>query len=134
MVYLDQRGVGRSSSPEDRNYSLNRMIQDFEEVREALGIKEWLTLGHSFGGILQMAYVEKYSQSVKGMIMINCTLNMKESFCNSWIPKAAEFAGVSYTLPQTDSPDAILNRMMDVSKAMDEKMVRWKMAFSSQKK
>ncbi|NMC59984.1 MAG: alpha/beta hydrolase [Candidatus Methanofastidiosa archaeon] len=133
MIYLDQRGVSRSSSPKDKNYSLDRMIQDFEEVRGALGIKEWLTLGHSFGGILQMAYIEKYPQSVKGMIMINCTLNMKESFCNSWIPKAAEFAGVNYTLPQIDSPDAILNTMMEVSKAMDEKMVMWKMAYSSQR-
>ena len=133
MIYLDQRGVSRSSSPKDKNYSLDRMIQDFEEVREVLGITQWLTLGHSFGGILQMAYIEKYPQSIKGMIMINCTLNMKESFYNSWIPKAAEFAGVSYTLPQTDSPDTILNKMMEVAKAMEEKRVRWKMAYSSQK-
>ncbi len=133
MIYLDQRGVCRSSSPKEKDYSSDRMIQDFEEVRKALGIKEWLTLGHSFGGILQMAYIEKYPQSIKGMIMINCTLNMKESFCNSWIPKAAEFAGVSYTLPKTDSPDSILNKMMEVAKGMDEKGVRWKMAYSSQK-
>jgi proline iminopeptidase len=109
------------------------MIQDFEEVRKALEIKEWLTLGHSFGGILQMAYIEKYPQSIKGMIMINCTLNMKESFCNSWIPKAAEIAGVNYTLPQTNSPDSIFNKMIEVAKVMDEKRGRWKMAYSSQK-
>ncbi|HHU96098.1 MAG TPA: alpha/beta fold hydrolase [Petrimonas sp.] len=133
MIYLDQRGVSRSSSPKDNNYSLGRMIMDFEEIREALGIKEWLTLGHSFGGILQMAYVEKYPQSIKGMIMINCTLSMKESFCNSWIPKAAEFSRVSYTLPKNDSPDSILNEMMEVAKAMDENGVRWKMAYSFQK-
>lgn len=133
MIYLDQRGVSRSSSPKDNNYSLDRMIQDFEEVRKYLGITDWLTIGHSFGGILQMAYVEKHPQSVKGMIMINCTLNMKESFLNSWIPKAAEFAEVNYTLPQTDSPDLILNKMMEVSKVMGEKKVRWKMAYSSQK-
>lgn len=133
MIYLDQRGVSRSSSSKDKNYGLDRMIQDFEEVRESLGISEWLTLGHSFGGILQMAYIEKYPHSTKGMLMINCTLNMKESFCSSWIPKAAEFAGVSYTSPQTDSPDSILSKMMEVAKAMDEKKVRWKMAYSSQK-
>jgi len=39
MIYLDQRGVGRSSSPGDNNYSMERMIKDFEEVREYLGIK-----------------------------------------------------------------------------------------------
>ena len=35
MIYLDQRGVCRSSSPKDNNYSLERMILDFEEVRGA---------------------------------------------------------------------------------------------------
>lgn len=64
MIYLDQRGVCRSSSPKDNNYSLERMILDFEEVREALGIGEWLTLGHSFGGILQMAYSSQKNDSI----------------------------------------------------------------------
>ncbi len=49
MIYLDQRGVCRPSSLKDGNYSMDRMIQDFEEVRETLGIKEWFTLDHSFG-------------------------------------------------------------------------------------
>ncbi len=57
MIYLDQRGVCWSSSLKDGNYSMDRMIQDFEEVRETLGIKEWFTLGHSFGGILQIGVV-----------------------------------------------------------------------------
>jgi proline iminopeptidase len=50
MIYLDQRGVARSGSPADGNYSMARMVQDFEEVRLALGIDQWLTMGHSFGG------------------------------------------------------------------------------------
>jgi proline iminopeptidase len=54
MVYLDQRGTGRSTSPADGDYSMQRMVSDFEELREALGVEQWLTLGHSFGGILQM--------------------------------------------------------------------------------
>lgn len=52
MIYLDQRGVGRSSSPKDNNYSLKRIVNDFEELRNSLGIEQWLILGHSFGGIL----------------------------------------------------------------------------------
>lgn len=80
-----------------------------------------------------MAYVKKFPLSVKGMIMINCTLCMRESFCYSWIPKAAELAEVNYTLPSTFSPDSILNSMMNVADAMEVKKVRWKMAFASQK-
>src|SRR5512140_1675554 len=28
MIYLDQRGVARSTSPADANYSMDRMVQD----------------------------------------------------------------------------------------------------------
>ncbi len=132
MIYLDQRGVSRSSSPTDKNYSLDRMVQDFEEVRTALGIKEWLIIGHSFGGLLQMAYVEKYPQSIKGMMMINCTLSMKDSFSKSWIPKATELVGEYMDpLQENMSSELLLKRMMEVGKKMDDKKVRWKMAFAS---
>ena len=73
MIYLDQRGVGRSTSPKDHNYSMERIVKDFEEVRNSLGIKQWLTLGHSFGGILQMGYAERHPKIISGMLMINCT-------------------------------------------------------------
>jgi proline iminopeptidase len=33
MIYLDQRGISRSSSPASGDYSLDRMVRDFEEVR-----------------------------------------------------------------------------------------------------
>lgn len=96
MVYLDQRGVGRSGSPADLNFSLARLALDFEEVRKALGFENWLTLGHSFGGVLQMGYAELYPAAHKGMIMVNCTIDINESSCESWIPKAAEFVGEEY--------------------------------------
>lgn len=66
MVYLDQRGSGRSTSPADGDYSMDRMVADFEELRLALGFDRWLTLGHSFGGVLQMGYVER-AQELLGL-------------------------------------------------------------------
>jgi proline iminopeptidase len=131
MIYLDQRGVGRSSSPGDGNFSMDRMVRDFEEIRQALGISQWLTLGHSFGGILQMGYWEKYPQKIKGMIMINCTVSMEDSFGKSWLQKAAEFTGTEYRPVQTFTPDTLMSRLMEVSRALDEQGVRWKMTFVS---
>lgn len=132
MIYLDQRGVGRSSSPDDHNYSLDRLIADCEEVREALGIKQWLTLGHSFGGIIQVAYAEKHFEANMGMMMINCTLSMRESFCSSWIPKASSFLGVDDAANYQDDPTEILNKMMSIIGKLNEKELMWKMAFASQ--
>jgi proline iminopeptidase len=82
MIYLDQRGVSRSSTPENGDYSPQRMAQDFEEVRKALGIEKWLTFGHSFGGILQMAYNEHSPESIMGMLMVNCSLSFDQAVDN----------------------------------------------------
>lgn len=128
MVYLDQRGVGRSSGDHDNDYSMDRMILDFEEVRKELGYDSWITLGHSFGGILQMGYVERFPLSLKGMIMVNCTLNIKESFCESWGPKAAEFTGRD-SGPCSDDPEDIREMLWSHITNLREQNAFWKMGY-----
>ena len=44
MVYLDQRGVCKSETPKNDDFSFARQIQDWEEVRQALGIDHWLLM------------------------------------------------------------------------------------------
>lgn len=131
MIYLDQRGVGRSGSASNDDYSLKRMALDFEEVREALGFTDWLTIGHSFGGILQMGYAENFPEAQKGMMMINCTLYLNESFCDSWAPKASEFLGEDYIGCDKDSL-AMMERMNALGNALREKGVFWKMAYADE--
>ena len=131
VIYLDQRGVSRSSSPENGDYSIERMAQDFEEVREALGIKKWFTLGHSFGGLLQVAYAEGYPEAHLGMMMINCTLNLEESFCESWAPKASEIlADESFKSCALDTVP-LMDRMNILGSKLREKDKFWKMAYSN---
>lgn len=131
MIYLDQRGVGRSSSPKDNNYSLERMALDFEEVRQALGYESWITLGHSFGGILQMGYLEYYPQSSKGLIMVNCTLDISESFCESWSPKAAEFLGIKDLPGCANDTLPLMDRMQSHIYELKQKDIFWKMGFGT---
>lgn len=130
MIYLDQRGTGNSSSPKDNNYSMDRMIRDFEEVREELGINQWLTMGHSFGGILQMGYVIRKPNAIQGLIFINCTLSMNESFEKSWMPKAIEFAGTGVPPVCLDTTISVLKRMMNIIPVLNERDIRWKMFFA----
>lgn len=128
MIYLDQRGVGRSSGDQYADYSMNRVVMDFEEIRKELGYESWLTLGHSFGGILQMGYIEKFPDAVKGMIMVNCTLNLKESFCDSWGPKAAEFTGKPVS-PCSAEPSKLREMLGSYITILREQNVFWKMAY-----
>lgn len=130
MIYLDQRGVGRSGGDANGNYSMDRFAKDFEEVREALGYESWVTVGHSFGGILQMGYIERYPEAVKGMIMINCTLDLKTSFCESWSPKAAEFSGIVDSTP-CDTPENIRFKLGNHISQLRDKDLFWKMGYTN---
>ncbi len=130
MIYLDQRGVCRSTSPGDGNYTMERMVRDFEEVRKALGIRKWITLGHSFGGILQMGYARSHPEVITGMIMLNCSLCIEASAGES-IPKACEFLGIADTGSFTDKTVPLLERWSSVMNRMREKNLFWKMQYAS---
>ena len=76
MVYLDQRGSGRSASAPRANYTLERQVKDMEELRQSLHLEKWTLMSHSFGGILATAYAEKYPQRVQALILVNSILNL----------------------------------------------------------
>lgn len=129
MIYLDQRGVGRSKSPKNGDFSFDRMVKDFEEVREALGIKRWLTMGHSFGGILQMQYAKRHPDVIAGMLMINCTLDIVGG-AKSVLPRAYELLNdTSYGRYMNDSiPVGV--RVSKIYGALREKHLFWKMGYA----
>lgn len=93
MVYLDQRGVCKSETPAGNDFSFDRQIRDWEEVRTALGVEEWLLMGHSWGGILMMGYWQKHPEVIDGMLFVNCTLSCGTSMEESWLPTAIDILG-----------------------------------------
>lgn len=130
MIYLDQRGVGRSGSPVKSDFSLERMILDFEEVRKALEIESWFTMGHSFGGILQTAYAAAHPDVIRGMLMVNASLNMPGSFRSSWCPKALEFLDSTEDLPFcSDETIPLFDRWNELIVRLNNKDLMWKMGF-----
>lgn len=68
FIFYDQRGSLRSPAP-DSTISLQRFVQDLEDLREELGIKKVTLLSHSMGSILAYAYLRKYPQHVKGLVL-----------------------------------------------------------------
>ncbi len=130
MVYLDQRGVARSSSPDSGDYSLDRMALDFEEVRAALGFGPWLTMGHSFGGLLQMGYVLRYPASITGLICLNCTVSLEESSRSSWLPKGCEILGLDDCSEFLDPGVPVGQRVSRLGGMMRERGLFWKMAYA----
>ncbi|KAF2515487.1 alpha/beta hydrolase [Flavobacterium zhairuonense] len=102
MCYYDQRGCGRSGSPSDNNYSMDRMINDIEEIRAHLKTSKIFIIGHSFGGILATKYAEKYPQHVKGLILLNATLDINDSLLNQ-IAFMSKILGEDFSVKNKDS-------------------------------
>ncbi|WP_157836358.1 alpha/beta fold hydrolase [Rheinheimera texasensis] len=69
-ILFDQRGTGHSklSSINADTIQLALMVQDIEQLRQQLHIKQWVILGHSFGGMLGAAYAAKYPQHIRKLI------------------------------------------------------------------
>ncbi|MGZ3688713.1 MAG: alpha/beta fold hydrolase [Bdellovibrionota bacterium] len=73
VVTFDQRGTGRSSRPKSLNFSLQKQVGDLEAIRAALvgANQPVVLLGHSFGGIIEMAYAIRHPNQVRKLIFLD---------------------------------------------------------------
>jgi len=70
MVYLDQRGSGRSDRPKAAgNYSIPLLVDDIEALRRRLGAPRIDLIGHSFGTILGLEYAALYPNRVAHLVL-----------------------------------------------------------------
>jgi pimeloyl-ACP methyl ester carboxylesterase len=72
VVTYDQRGVGRSSSPEANpdNYTLVKYAEDLEAVRQAVARDSVYVFGHSWGGIVAQRYATLYPSHIRSMVLM----------------------------------------------------------------
>ncbi|PYX89144.1 MAG: hypothetical protein DMG67_15705 [Acidobacteria bacterium] len=70
LVFIDERGSGRSEKLEDASqYTVENMVEDVESVRQALGLGKINLLGHSYGGVLAQAYALKYQKNLSHLVL-----------------------------------------------------------------
>lgn len=80
VVMFDQRGVLRSQPLADADTcSMRDLVEDTEALRQALGVRAWTILGHSFGGYLALSYALAYPQSVDKVIFENPAISLDSS-------------------------------------------------------
>lgn len=70
LIFIDERGSGRSTKIEDASqYTIANMAGDIEAVRVALNLGKISLLGHSYGGALAQAYAFKYQRNLTHLIL-----------------------------------------------------------------
>ena len=58
VIFYDQLGCGKAESPSDENiYTVQRSVDEVDAVRQALGLKEIILYGHSWGSMLAIEYM-----------------------------------------------------------------------------
>ncbi len=84
LIFLDERGSGRSEKLEDpAGYTVEAMVEDVEAVRTALGLGRIDLLGHSYGGVLAQAYALRYQRNLDHLVLcstFHSTRKMNEVF------------------------------------------------------
>ena len=70
LIFIDERGSGRSQKLENpRGYTVGNMVEDVEDVRQALKLGKVTLLGHSYGGVLAQAYALRYQRNLSHLIL-----------------------------------------------------------------
>jgi proline-specific peptidase len=74
VIYLDQRGHGRSDRSSREHWTLAQWADDVREFCNVLGIENPIVLGVSFGGYVAMTYAIRHSAHPSKLVLISTAL------------------------------------------------------------
>lgn len=70
LVFIDNRGCGRSKKTNPQEYTLENNIEDIEALRQYLGLEQICILGTSYGGMVAQGYAIRYPQNIEKLILV----------------------------------------------------------------
>jgi proline iminopeptidase len=71
LIYLDQRGQGRSGRPPLQTCSPMQMADDAATLCRVLGIERPIVLGHSFGGFVALHLASRHPDVAGRLVLLN---------------------------------------------------------------
>lgn len=79
VLLYDQLGAGESDRPDDPAlWTIERSVQEAEQVRTALGLEHVHLLGQSYGGFVALEYVLRHPDAVRSLILSNTAASIPE--------------------------------------------------------
>ncbi|PHK31011.1 alpha/beta hydrolase [Nostoc linckia z16] len=71
VVIPDQVGFGKSSKPNNIQYTFQLLAQNTKQVLDALGVKKVFVVGHSMGGMLATRFALMYPEMTEKLVLEN---------------------------------------------------------------
>lgn len=132
VIIFDHYGVFRSDSITEESVSVKDHVDMIDQLRIALGIRNWIPLGHSFGGLLALIYAHSYPDSTKAIIY-DCpmwsVLHTSRTMAQATLPYFKQnkildqVKVVSDILKDSISPKDAFNKCMSIE--WDEELERY---------
>jgi pimeloyl-ACP methyl ester carboxylesterase len=76
-VAFDLRGMGMSDPARNGDYSIKAMVDDVEAVTDALHLRRFVIVGHSYGGSVVAAYAARHPERLVGVVFADSAGNVK---------------------------------------------------------
>jgi proline iminopeptidase len=109
VVYLDQRGCGRSGAlPVDdlSVYTVDAMVDDLEAVRNFLGLERFTPLGHGFGAVIGLEYARRFPEHTSMVVALNPWVHFPE-LSRTLLEEAARLTNTPLTNIPADSESRV---------------------------
>jgi proline iminopeptidase len=79
LIYLDERGSGRSERPRNKDYAMATLVADVEALRTALNVPQLSIMGHSFGATIALEYAARHPEHVQKLIIVDGASDLPKS-------------------------------------------------------
>lgn len=83
VIALDQRGHGESQWSKEAAYSIDEHFSDLARFAEALGLKDFILIGHSMGGRNALFYAACVPEKVHRLIVVDSRPANSTESCNA---------------------------------------------------
>jgi|SRR4051794_5122691 proline-specific peptidase len=78
-IVYDQLGCGRSDHPDDDAlWTMDRSVQELDQVRMALGLDHCHLLGHSWGGWLAIEYMARGADGIERLVLASTSASIRQ--------------------------------------------------------
>lgn len=134
LIALDQRGHGDSDWSPEGDYSRSAFVEDLEDFREALGIEQFILIGHSMGGLNAVSYAVKYPERVESLVLVDVGPEAAKEGVDNIMRftqgpdelEFEEFVEMAHRFNQRRTLDNIRERMRHRLKKMENGKWTWK--------
>lgn len=111
-IRFNTRGCGTSTA--DKNYSIETVINDIEEIRKYFNVEKWYILGHSWGANIALFYALEHPEHCERIVYL-CGLGVQNDM--DWSEECARHAAEQTEPerpPRQDVDDTMNYEVLDV--------------------